>query len=320
MTYKEIALDEIDWNDETFRISEELDSAIVLDSLRKIGLLNPIIVLDLEPRKAIVCGFRRSRALKQLGYSRIPVRILSRETHEATQIFELALWDNLAHRQLNPLEKARIIYKLREVCGVSREVLVKVYLPLLGLAAHESVLHAYLSLHDVRPGLRQCFGEGHLTLASLETLSQTPDPVQDAFASLMARIRLSASSQRKVLGLLEDLAAMSGSLLDAPLSTPEVVEILCDSKLSPSQKGDRLYEVLYRFRNPRLSQAWKRYHAQKQLLGLPGSIRLTPHPFFETSDLQVAFDASDSKRFRELADALYKAAQLPELEELFRLE
>jgi ParB family chromosome partitioning protein len=320
MTYEEISPEEIDWDDETFRISEELDSAAVMDSLKEIGLLNPMIVMDKKPRKAMICGFRRGRALKRLGYSRIPVRVFSVETHTKSKLFELALWDNLSHRQLNQLEKARVVFKLREVSGVADEIIIKTYLPLLGLAPHENVFHAHLALNSVRQGLRQCLEDGRLTLSSVEMLSKTPDPVQDIFASLMARIRLSASSQRKVLGLLEDLAAMAGSQLNAPLDTPEASAILDDLRLSPFQKGDMLYEVLYRLRSPRLSQAWERFHAKKKRFGLPGSIRLTPHPFFETADLHVEFDASDAKRFRELSAALQKASQSAELERLFELE
>jgi len=99
-----------------------------------------------------------------------------------------------------------------------------------------------------------------------------------------------------------------------------VSAILDDSRLSPFQKGEVLYEVLYRLKNPRLSQAWERFQAKKKLLGLPGSVRLTPHLFFETADLHVEFDASDVKRFRELSAALQKASQSPELEGLFQLE
>jgi hypothetical protein len=320
MTYTEMQFEEMDWEDETFRISEELDSAIILDSLREIGLLNPIVVLDKEPRKLVVCGFRRGRALKQLGYSRIPVRVLPEKTGERTRFFELALWDNLSHRQLNPLEKARAVNKLREVCGISDGILIKKYLPLLGLPPHERVLHAYLALHGVRNGLRQCLADGRLTLSSVETLSKTPGPVQDEFALLMARIQLSASFQRKVLGLLEDLAALAESQWNALLSAPEVAAVLDDSRLSPFQKGEMFYEILYRLIHPRLSQARERFHAKKKLLALPGSIRLTPHPFFETADLHVEFDASDSKRFRELSAALQTASLSPELEDLFQLD
>lgn len=318
MIFKEIQLEEIDAEDESFRISEELDFTPVLDSLREIGQLNPVILLDRKPLRVLVCGFRRIQALRRLGKNQVLARILSEESRSPAGFLELALWDNLSHRQLDPLEKARVLFKLRDIGGMPNPVLVKVYLPLLGLMPHESVLHAYISLHGARPGLRRCLAEGRLTHSSVEYFAKTPDQVQDGVAFIMGKIRLSASSQKKVLDLLEDVSAMTNARLDAPLGSPEVSAILADPRLSPFQKGEKVYEILYRLRNPRLSEALERFLAQKESLRLPGSIRITPHPFFETPDLHVEFDASNIERFRELAAALQRAGQAPQLERLFQ--
>ena len=112
---------------------------------------------------------------------------------------------------------------------------------------------------------------------------------------------------------------MAGGEMEAPLDDPGVQAILCDARLSPFQKGEKLHEFLYRMKYPRLSRALDRFQAGKKRLALPGSVRIVPHPFFETADLRVEFQASDAKRFRELAAALHEAAQSPELEELFRV-
>ena len=316
MILEETPLAEIDCDDETFRISEELDVIAVQDSLREIGQLNPVILRDRSPLKQIVCGFRRVRALRNLGRTRALTRILSVD-RDPIQIFSLALWDNLSHRQLNPLEKARVIFKLQNVCGASAATLIEVYLPLLGLTPHESVLQAHLALNAAHPGLKRCLTEGQLTLSSVDALAQMLDSVQDKIASLMTRIRLSASMQRKFLALLEDLSAIESARFEAPLDRTEMLEILDDSKLSPFQKGETLCEVLYRLRNPMLSQALECFQSQKARLGLPGSIRVAPHPYFEEPDLHVEFNAANSQRFREMAAALHKAAQSPELDELF---
>ena len=318
MIFKEISIEEIDWDDETFRVSEELDSIAVLNSLREVGQLNPVVLRDQTPRKVIVCGFRRARALRKLG-RRILAQILSPSAVSRAAMFELALWDNLSHRHFSPLEKARALLKLRDVCGMPDEKLLTNYLPVLGLTPHESVLQAYLALNHIQPGLRQCLTDGRLTLSSIEILAKSPARVQDNFASLLSRIRLSASSQKKVLGLLEDLSSMADACLDAPLENHDVKVILDDPRLSPFQKGDKLYEVLYRLRNPNVSRALERFQSQKKLLGLPGSIRLSPHPFFETADLHVEFEASTPQRFRDLASALHTACQSPELERIFQI-
>jgi len=320
MIFKEILFEEIDFDDEAFRITETLDSEPLLDSLRAIGQLNPVLLLDRSPGKVTVCGFRRIRALKRLGKSQVLARIISEEGLASLEIFGLALWDNLSHRQLETLEKARALFKLQQDFGVSEDVLIKTYLPLLGLTPHEGVLRAYLAINNVRPGLRRCLAEGQLTNSSVETLAELPSHIQDSIAALMTRIRLSASLQRKVLALLEDLSAIAEAQLNAPLDHPEVLAILDDSRLSPYQKGEKLHEALYRLRNPRLSQATDRFLAQKKKLGLPGSIQITCHPFFETADLRVEFNASSVERFREQAALLHEAAQSPELDGMFQLD
>jgi hypothetical protein len=319
MDFKTIPLEEIDIEDETYRISEELDSVSVLNSLKEIGQLNPVLLLDQTPLKIIVCGFRRIRALRGLNKGGVLARILSKESHSMFRRFELSLWDNLSHRQLNPLEKARLLYKLMNVCGVPGDVLIETYLPLLDLAPHKSVLESYIKLNGIHPALRLCLAEDQLTLSSMDTLAATPYEVQGSMASLMNRIRLSASLQRKILALLEELSAMAGGQMDAPLDDPIVQSILDDSRLSPFHKGEKLHEILYRMKYPRLSKALDRFQASRKQLALPGSIRIIPHPFFETGELRVEFQAANAQRFRELADALHNAAQSPKLEELFHV-
>jgi hypothetical protein len=319
MDLKTIQIEEINIEDETYRISEDLDSKSILASLKKVGQLNPVLLLDHAPRKIVVCGFRRIRALKELNAFQVLAWILSENSHGMLQRFELSLWDNLSHRQLNPLENARLLYKLRNVCNVSEEALVEAYLPLLGLEPHESVLKSYLRLDGIHSALRSCLLENRLTFSSVDILAAMPYPVQGRIALLMDKIRLSASLQRKVLDILEELSAMAGESMDAPLDNPAVPSILDDPDLSPSQKGGKLHEVLYRMKYPELSKALDRFQAGKKALALPGSIRIIPHPFFENEDLHVEFQAANAERFRELTNALQKAAQSSKLDKLFRV-
>jgi hypothetical protein len=317
MLIQEIALEEIDPANELFRISEQLDCAPLLDSLRESGQLNPVILLERNSQKIIVCGFRRIHSIRKLGFSRALVRVLPENSMDLCGAFTLALRDNLSHRQLDPLEKSRALFSLQQNFGVPDEVLIRTYLPLLDLNPHESVLRCCLQIHKMHPGLRNCLRDGCLTHTSIETIAGTSYAVQDSISSLMERARLSASLQKKLLGLLEDLAASTGDPLSAPLNSPDISEIKNDPRLSPFQRGEKIYERLYRLRNPGISAALDRFHSQKELLRLPGSIRVTAHPFFEEPGVHVEFDAPDAERFRELASALHEAGQLPELKELF---
>lgn len=319
MILQEVTLESIDMGDETFRISEDVDSATMKRSLAEIGQLNPVLLLEESSRRVIVCGFRRLRALRELGRTSALAQTCSSADCSRLEAFRAAIFDNLSQREFSPLEKARILFTLKGVCEVTHETLVEAYLPLLGLPAHKNVLRTYLSLHALDSDLRRMFNDGRLTLAGAERLSRSFREAQHKFASLLARVRLSASRQREMLDLAEELASITDTALGEVFERAEIHAILEDSRLTPFQKGEQIYELLYRWRNPRLSRAEERFQVEKQQLGLPGAVRISPDPHFETNRLRVEFEVASAQRFREIAGALREAAEAPALEELFRV-
>ncbi len=319
MTSLDILLEEIDFENETYRISENLNSTSMLASLQEIGQVNPVLLLESrDSRKTIICGFRRLRALRKLGRRSAISRILVADQYSPLQAFGLALWDNLSHRQINPLEKARVISALTTIFGVDQETVVQTYLPILGLPAQKKILRDYLSLHSVHSDLRRLFIEGRLTLSSITCLAGMSHEARHQFASLIGKIRLSASRQREALDLIQELAVVTNTRQGEILQQPEVLAVLNDARLSPFQKGEKICKLLYRWRNPHISLAAERFLAKKKQLGLPVSIRITPEPFFETSRLHIEFDVSSPQDFRDVANALQKAAQVSLLENLFQ--
>jgi ParB family chromosome partitioning protein len=74
------------------------------DSVRKVGVLQPIIVRPHGEEYQIVAGERRWRAAKAAGLDKVPVRVMGATEGEA---LELALIENLQRQDLNPMEEAR---------------------------------------------------------------------------------------------------------------------------------------------------------------------------------------------------------------------
>jgi hypothetical protein len=316
MLIEETRIASIDLEDERFRISEVLESEPLERSLAAIGQLNPVLLAG-GARPYPVTGFRRLHALRRTGARNVLARRLP-ET-EPVEALRIAIWDNLSHRRLTALEQARTLHILKHVCAIPHDDLVQNYLPLLGLAPHKNVLRSFLGLHTLVPGLRRLLGEERLTLSSVEHLSRLSADQQERLAVLLDRIRLSASLQRQVLEFADELAALSGCPAAEILCRPEITTIADDARLSPFQRGERIHQLLHQWRNPRLSLALETFRSEKKKLGLPGLVRLSPEPFFETPRLRVEFDVSSAARFREVAAALHQAAQAPSLEALFKV-
>ena len=80
-------------------------------SIKRYGVIQPIIVAKKDDYYQIVAGERRWRASKKAGLTEIPAII--RENDERKNK-EIALIENLQREDLNPIEKARGIKKLME--------------------------------------------------------------------------------------------------------------------------------------------------------------------------------------------------------------
>jgi len=74
------------------------------DSIKKVGVLQAIIVRPHSDGYQIIAGERRWRAAKVAGLERVPVRVMGTSDIEA---LELALIENLQRQDLNAMEEAR---------------------------------------------------------------------------------------------------------------------------------------------------------------------------------------------------------------------
>ncbi|MGD0197639.1 MAG: ParB/RepB/Spo0J family partition protein [Solirubrobacteraceae bacterium] len=93
--------------------------AALAESLRARGVLQPILV---RPRPGgryeLIAGERRWRAAQLAGFELIPALVRPRDDAES---LELALIENMAREDLNPVEEARACAALVEELGLSRE-------------------------------------------------------------------------------------------------------------------------------------------------------------------------------------------------------
>jgi hypothetical protein len=319
MNFLLVPLSQIDFADESFRISDNLLPERLVTSIREIGVVAPVVLLGSgEGVYTIVCGFRRLHAMRQLGVAEACARV---ESGAATrlQLMLTAFYDNLSHRALTCFEQARVLCRLGEF-GLRDEILVSRYMTVLGLKPSRAALDGIRRLLRLSPDLRALVLADRLTETSAQRLAAFTDDDQASFARLLQPIRLSATLQRKVLDLVEDLAAIGGTGVPGILEDPGLRRILGDDSIPPPQKGDQVHDWLTRRRYPRLSRAHEGFRKTREGLGLPGNVSVAPDPYFETPRIRFSFEASGPDQFRSIAAALEKAGSHPLLADLFSVK
>ena len=86
-------------------------------SIKKEGLLQPILVRKIGNQYQILAGERRYRACKSLGLEEVPVRFWEADNDKA---LELALIENIQRSDLNPIEEAYGYKRLMERKGMTQ--------------------------------------------------------------------------------------------------------------------------------------------------------------------------------------------------------
>jgi ParB family chromosome partitioning protein len=101
------------------RAFDEEPLVALAESLRSRGVLQPVLVRPLPGGTyELIAGERRWRAAQLAGLESVPAMV---RPHDDAESLELALIENMAREDLNPLEEARAVAALVEELGLTRE-------------------------------------------------------------------------------------------------------------------------------------------------------------------------------------------------------
>lgn len=91
-------------------------------SIKEHGVIQPIIVRNVNGKYEIIAGERRYKASALAGLTKIPAIIRNLDDKESSKV---ALLENLQRRNLNPIEEARTYQKILEIDQMTQEELAK---------------------------------------------------------------------------------------------------------------------------------------------------------------------------------------------------
>lgn len=145
---------------------DELGIAELAESIKEIGLLQPIIVRPLEERFEVVAGHRRLLATRRLGLDPVQCLVLDAEGSEATVAQKLH--ENLYRVDLTPIEEAAVYAELYEQLLDTDKV---------AAVAHRSraTVERRLRILEMDDRVRDALSEGKIPLGVAEELSKVSD-------------------------------------------------------------------------------------------------------------------------------------------------
>ena len=188
--------------------------AELADSIKKVGLLQPVIVRPHGEGYQIIAGERRWRAACAVGMERVPVRILGVSEMES---LELALIENLQREDLNAIEEARGYRRLLTEHQMTQAELAD------KVSKSRSAVTNALRLLDLPEEVQDLVYEGRLSAGHARAVLSLPD---DALrVKLASKLASEGLSVREAENLARLYAAGQGERAPRP-ATPKSFKVV----------------------------------------------------------------------------------------------
>lgn len=145
---------------------DEETLAALADSVREVGLLQPVLVRETDDGYELIAGERRLRACRRVGLQTIPA--LVRRTDDASALEE-ALVENVHREDLNPLEEAAAYQQLIEDFSLTHEEVAS------RVGRSRVAITNTLRLLQLPPTILKLIQDGRLKEGHARALLGTPD-------------------------------------------------------------------------------------------------------------------------------------------------
>jgi len=171
----DVSVDDISPNPYQPRVHFDEDSlGDLTESIRQIGVLQPILVRQIDDGYELIAGERRWRAAQRAGLASVPAIVRAADDLGS---MEQALVENLHRQDLTPLEEAAAYNQLLEDFELTHEQVAE------RVGKSRAAVTNTLRLLGLPPGVQRLLTDGRLSAGHARALLGTPDRArQEALA------------------------------------------------------------------------------------------------------------------------------------------
>jgi hypothetical protein len=217
----------------------------------------------------------------------------------------MAVYDNLAQRILNPVEKSLVLTKMADYLKQSQ--LIETFMPLLDLEPSAKLFSRYAELSSLESVILDALAKGTLHERIAFALMPFVQGDRLALYHLFEELPFSVSVQEEIVETVVEIGHRDKLTPAEVIDKKEVRDFREAHRRPARQRAQSIRNHLQARRAPRLAARKERFAREVCELGLPSGVRLVPPPYFEGPkwSLECTFE-----RTEELAARLRHVAQL----------
>jgi len=194
--------------------------AELADSIRESGLMQPLIVRQVNGKFELIAGERRLRAIRSLGQTEVKVIVMEASDQE---VAEMTLIENLQRENLTPLEEAGQYRLLQTQFGMKQETIAQ------HVGKSRAVVANMIRLLELAPKSLALMENGELSVGHAKVLLQLKEAeLQEKAAEQVVRKSLTVrQTEQLVKTLLHPAPETPAKPAPAHAALPAVYEQIC---------------------------------------------------------------------------------------------
>jgi hypothetical protein len=299
-----VALADIRSETSPFRITTNSDIDDLAGSFKRVGIINPPVLLPEGNSYIVVCGHRRVQTAHSLSWETLTARILPTQDNPLRCVC-LAISENSIERPLNLIETSRAFLLLKSVIPDTRER-YKVAGD-LGLPSNPSIIQKIEPLCRLPENIQNGILSGGIALSNALMLSKLPSKTADSLSAFLIKLKLSLNKQRELIEIIKEISIIEECEVDDILQTEDIQCIMDHPEMDIPRKAGLIRNYLKRRRFPHISNAMDSFQNLKKSLSLGENVFLKPPPGFESNQYHITFsfsDVSELKRHKQTLERL----------------
>ncbi len=308
-----VNITDIDCSPGPYCMSFGFDLKPLIRSINKIGLINnPLVIRNGQGKFTIISGYRRIMAFKSLKSAKVPCKILLESGLSPLECLLINLYENLATRRLNEIEKGMVLNRLAR--WLPKDEILDHYMGLLELPSHEPTLVFFIRLdRELNEEIKECLVKDYISKRSVgKLLDMEHDSMLRVFR-LLSTLNFNFNQQNQLIEYLTDLSYINDTQILTLLDTYRIERISSDPKLNNPQKAKAILRFLRAKRYPSLVNAEETFKKKISSLRLPEGVIIEAPEYFEASHYSLKIIYKDGKELAEKIEDLVHTKGLTDL-------
>ncbi len=138
----------------------------LMDSISQHGIIQPLIVREVDGKLELIAGERRWRASMNLGLKTVPVIVRSASDRD---VLEMALIENLQREDLNPMEEAAGYVRLAKEFSMKQDEIAN------SVGKSRAAVANAMRLLDLHEEVQTMVSQGHITVGHAKAILSLKD-------------------------------------------------------------------------------------------------------------------------------------------------